>query len=376
MVYTVNPAIISAIGGVVGSGLNALSQHAANNRSFRQTKQLFGMQVQDRNSQNVYNSPSNQVAMLKAAGLSPASFYGGAAQTAGSAGVATPGSPEVGAADLATPFSGAAQSIGNLAMLQTQKENIQAGTDKARAEMGKLFAETAQSKFDYEMNQELRSTIMAQVRADLAKTIQDTATSKAQEVLSNVDAEYRRVGIDLTKNQITLNDKQKELWDAEIKNLGFKNIESMSQAEKNRADSVLAQTTARQICYSIEHVLPAMVADYAASADLKTTQAWDAQENAKFQQFYNENIASYLPEQIKAEVAQMNAETKSMLQENVRDWIKLPADMAKDVMIGVGALKALSVNAGSTTKVKMAPSGRSVPVMTRESRSPRNKIGY
>lgn len=371
-----NPAIISAIGGVVGAGMNALSQHAANNRSFRQTKQLFGMQVQDRNSQNVYNSPSNQVAMLKAAGLSPASFYGGAAQTAGSAGVATPGTPEVGAADLATPFSGAAGQISNLTMLGSQRENLESQTNKNRAEISKLFAETARSKFDLEMAETMKQTTLAQAQAGLDKTIQDTATSKAQERLHMVDADYRRVGIDLTKNQITLNDKQKELWDAEIKNLGFKNIESMSQAEKNRADSVLAQTTARQICYSIEHVLPAMVADYAASADLKTTQAWDAQENAKFQQFYNENIASYLPEQIKAEVAQMNAETKSMLQENVRDWIKLPAEMAKDVMIGVGALKALSVNAGSNTKVKLAPSGRSVPVMTRESRSPRNKIGY
>lgn len=368
-------AAISAVGGLVGSGLNALSQRAANNRSWRQTKQLFGMQQADRNAQNVYNSPANQVALLKSAGLSPASFYGGAAQSAGSAGVATPGSPEVGAADLATPISSVSGAIGNLIMLGAQKRNIESDTDKNLAQIANEYAQTARTEFDLDMARTLKQTTLAQAQASLDKTIQETATSKAQELLNVVDKEYRAVGIELTKSQMSLNEKEKEKWDAEIRNLGYKNIESLTQAEKNRVDTQLAAETARQVCYSIEHVLPAMVADYAASADLKTTQAWDSQENAKFQQFYNENIAKYLPEQIAAEVANMNAETKAVLQENIRDWIHLPADMVRDVGIGIGAIKALSVSGQGQTKIKMAPSGRA-PVMVRESRSARNRIGY
>lgn len=364
------PAIISAVGGLMSAGANALSQRAANNRSWNQTKQLFGMQQADRNAQNVYNSPSNQVAMLKAAGLSPASFYGGAAQTAGSAGVATPTAPEVGATDFAGPISQVSGAIGNLTMLGVQKRNIESDTDKNLAQIANEYAQTARSQFDLDLARTLKSTTIAQAQASLDKTIQETATSHAQELLNMVDKEYRRVGIDLTKSQISLNDKEKEKWDAEIKNLGYRNIESLTQAEKNRADIQLAAVTARQVCYSIEHVLPAMVAEYAASADLKTTQAWDSQENAKFQQFYNENIAKYLPEQIQAEVANMNAETKAVLQENIRDWIHLPADMVRDVGIGIGALKALSVSGSGQTKIKMAPSGR-VPVMTQPNRKGR-----
>lgn len=338
LVYTMIPSLIAAGGAVAGAGVNALAQRAANDRSFRQTKQLFGMQQLDRNAQNVYNSPTNQVAMLKAAGLSPASFYGGAAQSAGSAGVAAPGSPEVGAPDLAAPFSSVAQSIGNLSMLHAQKENVQAGTEKARAEVGKLFAETAQSKFDYELNQELRQTIADQVRADLAKTQQETASLRANELLSKVDAEYRKVGIELTRSQIGLNEKQKEVFDAEMRKMGFDILESQSRVRLNAAQQNLADTTARQLCFEIEHLMPAMVADYAASAGLKTTQSWDAQENAKFQQWYNENMLSYLPDEMQSKIAKMDKETKVMAQQNVRDWIKLPAEFLRDAGIGIGAI--------------------------------------
>lgn len=332
------PAIISAVGGLMSAGANALSQRAANNRSFRQTKQLFGMQQADRNAQNVYNSPANQVAMLKSAGLSPASFYGGAAQTAGSAGVATPGSPEVGAADLATPISSVSGAIGNLTMLGVQKRNIESDTDKNLAQIANEYAQTARSQFDLDMARTLKQTTIAQAQANLDKTIQDSATSKAQELLSGVEMEYRRVGMKYTESMMSLNDKQKQLWDKQIERLGFENMESISRIKLNAAETAVASETARQLCFSIEHLMPAMVADYAASADLKTTQAWDSQENAKFQQWYNEHMLEYLPTELTSKIANMNAETKAVVQKNVRDWIKLPAEFLRDAGIGIGAV--------------------------------------
>lgn len=339
MVYTMPlPAIISAVGGLVGAGANALAQRAANNRSFQQTKQLFGMQVQDRNSQNVYNSPSNQVAMLKAAGLSPASFYGGAAQSAGSAGVVTPGSPEVGAADLSTPFSGAAGQISNLTMLGSQRENLESQTNKNFAEVAKLFSESARNKFDLEMAETLKHTTIAQANANLDKTIKDAALTEAQRILSSVETEYRRVGIKLTESQIGLNDEQKKLWNEQMKRLGVENLESYSRIKLNASNAALADSTARQVCYSIEHLMPAIVADYAASADLKTTQGWNQQESAKFQQWYNDHMLDYLPDELQSKIDNMDANTKAVTQGNIRDWIKLPAEFLRDAGIGIGAV--------------------------------------
>lgn len=332
------PAVISAIGSLAAAGANALSNRAANNRSWRQTKQMFGMQQADRNAQNVYNSPANQVALLKSAGLSPASFYGGAAQSAGSAGVASPVQAEVNPTDFGTPISQVSGAIGNLTMLGEQKRNLQSDTELNIANMLKAMSDKHMTDFQRGLQEDIRETTIAQAQANLEKSIQETVNLKAEQVLTGVETEYRRMGIKYTQSQISLNDKQKQLWDAEMTKLGFDIKESQSRVALNYANVSVANQTAREICYSIEHMMPAMVADYAASAELKTTQAWDNQENAKFQQWYNENMLDYLPAEIKAKIDNMNKDTKVKTQQNIRDWIKLPAEFVRDAGIGVGAV--------------------------------------
>lgn len=332
------PAAISAVGGLISAGANAASNRSANNRSWRQTKQMFGMQQADRNAQNVYNSPANQVALLKSAGLSPASFYGGAAQSAGSAGVASPGQAEVNPTDFGTPISQVSGAIGNLTMLGEQKRNLQSDTELNIANMLKAMSDKHMTDFQRGLQEDIRETTIAQAQANLEKTVQESINLKAEQILTGVETEYRRMGIKYTESQISLNDKQKQLWDAEMVKLGFDIKESQSRTALNYANVSVANQTAREICYSIEHLMPAMVADYAASADLKTTQAWDNQENAKFQQWYNEHILDYLPAEIKAKIDNMNKDTKVKTQQNVRDWIKLPAEFIRDAGIGIGAV--------------------------------------
>lgn len=182
------PAIISAVGGLMSAGANALSQRAANNRSWNQTKQLFGMQQADRNAQNVYNSPSNQVAMLKAAGLSPASYYGGAAQNAGSAGVAQPGSPEVGATDFGTPISQVTDSLSNVALLATQKRNLESQIELNKASAIDRLYSGYNTNWELNQKKRLQATLDEQIRSDLAKTKSET---------SQLDTQTQRLVYDL-----------------------------------------------------------------------------------------------------------------------------------------------------------------------------------
>lgn len=214
MVYTMPlPAVVSAIGGLAAAGMNALSQRSANNRSWRQTKQLFGMQQVDRNSQNVYNSPSNQVAMLKAAGLSPASYYGGAAQNAGSAGVAQPGSPEVGATDFGAPISQVTDSLSNVALLATQKRNLESQIELNKASAIDRLYSGYNTNWELNQKKRLQATLDEQIRSDLAKTKEETAnlSQQTQRLVYDLDLDkdIRDYRVALAKNE---SDKAK--WEA------------------------------------------------------------------------------------------------------------------------------------------------------------------
>ena len=207
------PATITAVGGLLAGGLNALSQRSANNRSWKQTKQLFDMQQADRNAQNVYNSPSNQVAMLKAAGLSPASYYGGAAQNAGSAGVAQPGSPEVGATDFGTPISQVTDSLSNVALLATQKRNLESQIELNKASAIDRLYSGYNTSWELNQKKRLQATLDEQIRSDLAKTKEETAniSQQTQRLVYDLDLDkdIRDYRVALAKNE---SDKAK--WEA------------------------------------------------------------------------------------------------------------------------------------------------------------------
>lgn len=182
------PQVVSAIGGLAAGGLNAWSQKRANDRSWNQTKQLFGMQQLDRNAQNVYNSPANQVAMLKAAGLSPASFYGGAAQSAGSAGIADQSAPDVGAVDYGTPVSQVMDSASNIALLNSTQRKIESDIELNRASAIERLYSGHNTAWELNQKKRLQQTLDEQIRSNLEKTKQETA---------NLGQEFERLVYDL-----------------------------------------------------------------------------------------------------------------------------------------------------------------------------------
>ena len=83
----VGAAAISALGGIIGGWLSSKSQRSANtiNRDMQretnaQNERLFNQNLawqEDMwNKTNEYNSPSNQIELLRKAGINPATVYG------------------------------------------------------------------------------------------------------------------------------------------------------------------------------------------------------------------------------------------------------------------------------------------------------------
>lgn len=71
-----DPALITAVGGLASAGLNALSQARTNAVNRQQAEYAFRQQQAAIDRMNEYNSPSQQVLRMKAAGLNPSLAYG------------------------------------------------------------------------------------------------------------------------------------------------------------------------------------------------------------------------------------------------------------------------------------------------------------
>lgn len=72
--------IVSGIGSVIGSAMNARSQRKINEQNIRYAQEAYNRERQDAiadwHMQNAYNDPSQQMARLKNAGLNPNLVYG------------------------------------------------------------------------------------------------------------------------------------------------------------------------------------------------------------------------------------------------------------------------------------------------------------
>ena len=76
-------AAIGVLGTIGASAINAASQARTNSVNRRMAEDAYSRELQATREMNVYNSPSMQVARLKAAGLSPSMAYGANGEAVG-----------------------------------------------------------------------------------------------------------------------------------------------------------------------------------------------------------------------------------------------------------------------------------------------------
>lgn len=186
-------ALVGAGAGLLGGGINAISQGSMNRKTRQWSEKMYQQQYADNlafwRMQNEYNDPTNQMARLKAAGLNPALLYG--SSSSGASGQAGPvNTPDVQPVQYRTPQWGDAFTGGVTGFLdaiyamdikQATLDNLRADNTVKLEEAALKAAQTAQaaagtarSKFDLEFETEMRSISADARRENLRKIKADT----------------------------------------------------------------------------------------------------------------------------------------------------------------------------------------------------------
>ncbi|QCS36422.1 minor capsid protein [Capybara microvirus Cap3_SP_363] len=149
--------LLSSIGTMVGASINASAQNKTNEMNYKMFKEgnEFNEYMVDKqnqwnldqwNRENEYNSPVNQVRLLREAGINPAGVAGfsDAGQLQSTTGQATHANPmQSNGAALQAAVQGAFDSLSNIEMFKAQIDNIKADTEQKKASAGLSTAQTA-----------------------------------------------------------------------------------------------------------------------------------------------------------------------------------------------------------------------------------------
>ena len=191
---TLGAAAVLGGGQLASQGINALVQSGMNKKTREWNEKMYGIQrqhaLQDWQMQNAYNSPEQQMARLKAAGLNPHLIYGGGPGNVSAPIRSTdtkswnPTAPQfdLGAAAKSALFAGVDLELKNL-----QKDRVQEMIQVARqqalnqaSQTAKNVQETAKSKFQLDQAQALQTYVAEAARLGVKKQeadIQNTLTN-------------------------------------------------------------------------------------------------------------------------------------------------------------------------------------------------------
>lgn len=252
----VTGALIAGGSSLLGSGVNALSQGSMNKKTRQWNEKMY--QVQRRNSladwamQNEYNSPTQQMARLRKAGLNPNLAYGnladGNASSVQQQDVKS-WNPQPVQVDLEGAASSGISTWYDIKMKEAQIDNLTTQntvlTNDAilkavqamatHAGTGKTIADTELSKLEYSLKSSLFETTMAQAKANLEKTQVDTRNAitetelKVVQTSSNVAEAVERI--------LTMR-KSRAKTDAEIRHIN-------AQIEHVKSDTELKRISIR-----------------------------------------------------------------------------------------------------------------------------------
>ena len=206
-------SIVSGAGSLLGGLFGLGAQSSANSTNMELAQYAFDRSVDMWRMQNAYNSPSQQMERLRAAGLNPNLVYGSGSVVGNNA-----GSPPSYNAPHINPVSNGgfvsdavqhglftskqlAQMDKSMALQDSQISVQDAQIAKTAAETASIVQNTARSRFDLDLAQELR------------KTSVETANANLQNMYSqinqrSIDAEYKKAEIALLPLKAKLSEAQ------------------------------------------------------------------------------------------------------------------------------------------------------------------------
>lgn len=248
-----DPATAAAISNTIDTAGSVIATSTTNRKTRKWNEKMYNLQRQhalmDWEMQNAYNSPEQQMARLKAAGLNPHLVYGnGATATSGT----QPRSSDTGSYRPETPTINTQASLMqgyDMQARQAQTDNIKQMTEVAKADqvnkaiqswvmlqgMDKTGMDIKTSQFDLEQKNKLQDIVVAQAEANLTGT--KTSTQLAINADSRAEAlqqpTIRKIlqDIQASKSGVQLNQHQINKIDQEITNL--KSDNELKQLDKN-----------------------------------------------------------------------------------------------------------------------------------------------
>lgn len=246
------PALISAGGAAVGQGIGAISQGSVNKKTRKWNEKMYGIQrndaLADYHMQNQYNSPREQMARLRDAGLNPHLVYGNGADAQGgivrqsSVESWNPRAPEfdmgqVANAGISAYFDSRIKEAQTDNLMEMNK-NLEAERMLKLAQISQTLTGTKRAQFDLELAQEIREYSVDAAKLANERTEADiSSTRTGTAVLINRDEREAAMNASNIKEaieRILTMRKQRAKTDVEIKHINqqIENLKNDNEMKK------------------------------------------------------------------------------------------------------------------------------------------------
>lgn len=296
-------ALAGAIGGARASRKNAkksIKHQQEENEKTREYNLMLAkyqnkVNRENWNAQNAYNEPKEQVRRMKEAGLNPNLAYdnGGALSQAGAQAGATSGDSAVSAdfspeahvqtiGDVVNNFAASSNIFQQTANLQSTKDNIEQDTKNKGTEN-----EGQQVKNEgYKLENELSKSKKRNLDED---TNIKQITSTWGDVMAQQSISLNAVQLNLSRQQLTLNERQGELMivQAEKLNREITNLETSNLKMLSETRNMDAKTAGQRIENAFKsELMQTQIQSIASQTGLNDRKVAESLENYSIQMMY------------------------------------------------------------------------------------------
>lgn len=207
----------SVLGGVGSSLLNKSAQKDANKANMELAKFQWDKNLDMWKMQNAYNSPEQQMARLREAGLNPNLVYGNGSAANVSSSAPSYKAPNIEAyTGMNTGLSGAADmymasrmneaSVANMkeqnSNLSTQRDALNQQIITEGLKQSEIQLRNAKSDFDLQLAKELRNTSISAAEANLKKVTAEIENTQSRTALTVSNTEFNELKKRYTGKQI------------------------------------------------------------------------------------------------------------------------------------------------------------------------------
>lgn len=244
------PSLLNFGGGLLGAGLSFLSNNAMFKKQIAEQKRREQFQLQWRNEEREYNSPSAQIARLNAAGLNGKLLLAQQGltqgQTAPQEGAVSPGMDASGPASILSQSSAtAANLMMQQKLMQAQVENIEAQTNKTEAETMLLPEQLKGMSLNNKGLSLSNETYSATQNAIIRKTNLEAVNQYLQNIITKSQADIQRQQSRIVQTYGMSNaEKNSQILQQEYNRIVEEIVNLRKQGKNIDADTVVKKTSA------------------------------------------------------------------------------------------------------------------------------------